>query len=79
LYSWYTAIRVGPRLILGLALPLLFLSLWFIGHFGGETRLPRLGLKINDRRLALVVLALATAILSLRVLREDLWHIEGGQ
>lgn len=81
LYSWYTAIRVGPRLILGLALPLIFLSLWFIGHFGGEVRWPRLGIRIHDRRLIGAVLLVATAVLTWEVLKEGgyLWHIEGGQ
>jgi hypothetical protein len=79
LYSWYTAIRVGPRLILGLALPLIFLSLWFIGRFGGVVRLPRLGLQLHTRRIIGAVLVVATAVLSVRVLRNDLWLIEGGQ
>jgi hypothetical protein len=79
LYSWYVAIRVGPRLILALAPPLIFLALWFVGKFAGEVRIPRLGVKINDRRIIGAALAVATAVLTGRVLREDLWHIEGGQ
>jgi hypothetical protein len=79
LYSWYTAIRVGPRLILGLALPLIFLSMWFIGRFGGEIRLPRLGIRLHTRRIIGAILIVGTSVLAIRVLRNDLWLIEGGQ
>ncbi|MCB1091478.1 MAG: hypothetical protein KDL87_08100, partial [Verrucomicrobiae bacterium] len=75
----YTAIRVGPRLILGLALPLLFLCLWFIGRFGGTVRIPRLGIQIHDRRLIGTILMVAAAVFTWQVLDHDLWQIEGGQ
>lgn len=79
LYSWYVAIRVGPRLILGLALPLIFVCLWFISRFGGEFRVPRVGWRVNDRNVARAILGVAVAVLGWRVLRTDLWMVEGGQ
>ncbi len=79
LYSWYAAIGVGPRLILGLALPLIGLSFYLVGRLGGTTRIPKLGLQLNDRRIALVILTLATAYHAWEVLSSDLWRLEGGQ
>ena len=79
LYSWYAAIGVGPRLILGLALPLIGVAFFLVGKFGGVTRLPRLGIQFNDRRIALFVLSLACLYLGWQVVSEDLWRIEGGQ
>lgn len=79
LYSWYASIGVGPRLILGLALPLIGLAFFLVGRFGGVTRLPRLGIQFNDRRIALVVLTLAGLYLGWQVVSDDLWRVEGGQ
>ncbi|MCB1231271.1 MAG: hypothetical protein KDN19_13435 [Verrucomicrobiae bacterium] len=79
LYCWYAAIGVGPRLILGLSLPLIGLSFFLVGRFGGVTRIPKLGIQLNDRRIALIALTLATIYHSWHVVSHDLWIIEGGQ
>lgn len=79
LYCWYAAIGIGPRLVLGLALPLIGLSFFLVARLGGVTRIPKIGLQLNDRRIALVVLTVATLYHAWEVVTDDLWKIEGGQ
>lgn len=77
--GWYQALQTGPRLILALYVPFVFLGFFLISRFGRTIGVPDWGFQFDLRRILLAVLIVSLSLSTWEVLSEDVWKVIGAQ